>query len=47
MGVKFLAQGNNTMAAAAPAQIRTRDLSGGRQPRYLYATMPPMFFCIK
>jgi hypothetical protein len=32
MGVKFLTQGNNAKAAAAPVRVRTLDLSGGSQP---------------
>jgi hypothetical protein len=36
MGVKFLAQGNNAMAAAAPVRGRTLDLSGGTES----ATLP-------
>jgi hypothetical protein len=42
MGVKFLAQGNNAMAAAVPAWGQTLNLSVGSQPRYLSATTPPI-----
>jgi hypothetical protein len=46
MGVKFLAQGNNAIAAAAPTRVRTLDLSSGSRSRYLSATTPPMIFDI-
>jgi hypothetical protein len=34
------------MAAAAPARVRTPDLSGGSQPRYHSATTPPVIMII-